>query len=246
MCVVALAWNAHPRWRLVLAGNRDEFHARPSAPLARWEAAEHVIGGRDLQAGGTWLGVSDRSRLAVVTNVRNPNPPDPNKASRGALVAEFLSGANSLDLLPVADLGRYNPFNLLAIDRDKAWLLTNRPGPAHNPLEPGIHSLSNGELGQAWRRQEQLHHAFSNWLNGPTDDPLNLLDILSVEHVELPPQETDEGGHHPLFLSDPVFGTRCSTIIAVAEDGHGFALERRFGPNGSPEGDSSVEFFWPA
>jgi uncharacterized protein with NRDE domain len=106
MCVVAIALNAHPRWQLVLAGNRDEFHARPSAPLARWKGKDsHILGGRDLQSGGTWLGVSEQGRLAVVTNIRTGHPPDSEKASRGALVADFLSGKSTFD-----DLDRYNPF----------------------------------------------------------------------------------------------------------------------------------------
>src|SRR5688572_15171238 len=91
MCVLALAWKASPRWRLIVAGNRDERHARPAAPLARREDAQHVLAGRDLQSGGSWLGVSDEGRFAVVTNVRGGST-DPAPRSRGALVADFLRG----------------------------------------------------------------------------------------------------------------------------------------------------------
>ena len=92
MCVLAFAWNAHPRWRLVLAGNRDELHERPAAPLARWREPDHILAGRDLLAGGTWLGVSEQGRLAVVTNLRGFGPPAPDMASRGALVRDVLAG----------------------------------------------------------------------------------------------------------------------------------------------------------
>src|ERR1700754_2725628 len=92
MCILAFAWQAHPRWHLVLAGNRDERHDRPAAPLARWEAPADLIAGRDLKSGGTWLGVSEKGRLAVVTNLRGHGGPDPAKVSRGALVADLLAG----------------------------------------------------------------------------------------------------------------------------------------------------------
>src|ERR1700735_1855978 len=114
MCLIAFAWNMHPRWRLVLAGNRDEFHARPSAALARWDDAP-VIGGRDLQAGGTWLGVTETGRCCVVTNVRDPRDPQLG-VSRGMLATDFLVGgvdatAHARKLLSTAS--EYRPFNLL-------------------------------------------------------------------------------------------------------------------------------------
>src|SRR5690606_22104535 len=92
MCIMAMAWHAHPRWRLLLVGNRDELHARPAAPLARWDEPDHLIAGRDLQSGGTWLGVSEQGRCAIVTNRRGYGLPDPAKASRGALVTDLLRG----------------------------------------------------------------------------------------------------------------------------------------------------------
>ncbi len=91
MCVVAVAIDAHPRWRLVVAGNRDEYHARASAPLARWDEVSGIIAGRDLVSGGSWMGVSEAGRFAVVTNIRDADGPDPAKLSRGALVADWLA-----------------------------------------------------------------------------------------------------------------------------------------------------------
>ncbi|RZJ88461.1 MAG: hypothetical protein EON88_21285, partial [Brevundimonas sp.] len=94
MCVLALAWQAHPGWRLVLAANRDERHDRASAPLARWTDAPTVLGGRDLVSGGTWLGVSNEGRLAVVTNLHTGAPPDPQAPSRGQLLKDLLTGTD--------------------------------------------------------------------------------------------------------------------------------------------------------
>ena len=89
MCVLAFAWRAHPRWRLVAAGNRDELHTRPTTELAHWEAPDDFLAGRDLQSGGTWLGVSEEGRFAVVTNVRGYGLAQPGRPSRGALVADL-------------------------------------------------------------------------------------------------------------------------------------------------------------
>src|SRR3546814_14928386 len=92
MCVLAFAWRAHPHWPLIAAGNRDELHARPAQPLARWDRPDHLLAGRDLQSGGTWLGVSEQGRFAVVTNLRGYGAPEPGRAARGALVPDPLSG----------------------------------------------------------------------------------------------------------------------------------------------------------
>ena len=97
MCLLALAWNVHPRWRLLLAGHRDEFHARPTAPLAPWASAPHVLAGRDLQSGGTWAGADRQGRMAVVTNVRDPRIQVPGAPSRGQLAAGFLQSPDGAD-----------------------------------------------------------------------------------------------------------------------------------------------------
>src|ERR1700760_2772707 len=110
MCVLALAWKAHPAWRLVLAGNRDEFHARPAAPLARWSADPGgVLAGRDLQSGGTWLGVSEEGRFAVVTNLRPGQSAAPDAPSRGVLLADLLTGEGPYAGLHTGDLAAFNP-----------------------------------------------------------------------------------------------------------------------------------------
>src|SRR5689334_6089838 len=119
MCVAAIAWQAHPRWRLVAIGNRDEFHERPSAPLAAWEDGSSIVAGRDLRSGGTWLGVAP-DRFALITNLRGYGVAEPDRASRGALVTEWLSG--TLERQAV-DLAVYNPFNLFLADPTGAFFL---------------------------------------------------------------------------------------------------------------------------
>ncbi|WP_292718353.1 NRDE family protein [Microbacterium sp. 13-71-7] len=139
MCLIGFAWNAHPRWRLVLAGNRDEFHGRPSEPLARWPDTA-MAAGRDLEAGGTWLGVTDAGRCAVVTNVRDPRDPQLGR-SRGLLAVDYLTGTDDAAAHAAhlrADAAHYRPFNLLTFDAHAAFYLGNRPEPRVQPVTPGV------------------------------------------------------------------------------------------------------------
>lgn len=234
MCVVALALDCHPRWTLVLAGNRDEFHNRPADPLGRWAEAPHVIAGRDRQAGGGWLGVSVAGRLAVVTNIRNPDGPDPAKASRGALVGDWLADGRAPELARLPD---FNPFNLLLFGPAGATLLSNLPAPQRQRLGPGIHGLSNGHPGEPWPRKSSMEAALAAWI-AANDAPDRLFDLLRDERL------TDDGGA-PIFISAPVYGTRCSTLVLIDRSGAGMISERRFGPDGSDAGETAIEFLWP-
>ncbi|MCD2317642.1 NRDE family protein [Sphingomonas sp. IC-11] len=232
MCVVALAWAASPRWQLVVAANRDEFHARPSAPIARWEDAPHVLGGRDLVSGGGWLGVSEQGRFAVVTNVAG-FPRGDASPSRGALVADYLrDGALPAD----ASLGGFGGFSLMTIG-DQAEFRTNRPILVHQPLASGLHGISNGPLDPPWPRTRTLTQALGEWL-ARGRAPEELLELLADE-------EPTTSGERPVFIRDSVYGTRCSTVLAIAADGAGLMVERRFGPSGTPEGETRLAFRWP-
>jgi uncharacterized protein with NRDE domain len=232
MCVVALAWRAHPEWHLVVAGNRDEFHARPSIPISRWDDDSDIVAGRDLVSGGSWMGISTKGRFAVVTNIRDNEGPDPHKNSRGALVAEWL-GAGSLP----ENGSRFNPFNLLVSSNEGAMLLSNRPAHALRTLDDGIHGLSNAIPDEHWPRKDRLTRAMNSWLADNPDRLDLLLDMLGDE--KLPDQDA-----HPIFIRSPVYGTRCSTVIAIRHDGRGVINERRFDPDGHCTGETSLDFRW--
>jgi uncharacterized protein with NRDE domain len=234
MCVVAIALDCHPDWKLVLAANRDEFHERLAAPLDRWAEAPHVLAGRDLQAGGGWLGISKAGRLAVVTNIRDPDGPDPAKRSRGALVGEWLMDGTVPD---VPMLPEYNPFNLLLHGPDGTQLFSNRPEPQRQLLQPGIHGLSNGHPGEPWPRRTAAESALADWIAaGEGEDAL--FAMLRDEQLR------DDVGA-PIFINAPVYGTRCSTLVMVDGAGHGRIIERRFGPGGDCTGETSLAFVWP-
>lgn len=251
MCLIAFAWNAHPRWRLLLAGNRDEFHARPSAALARWDDAP-ITGGRDLEAGGTWLGVTDSGRCCVVTNVRDPRDPQLG-ASRGLLATDYLNGhadapAHAQQLLPSA--GDYRPFNLLTFDSDAAFYIGNRPEPRAQPITPGVHGLSNADFNTPWPKTRALMQRLQHWIG--TGDDMNFVPLfaaLADEQVAPDVQLPDTGiglererWLSAAFIRGEAYGTRASTVVAIGHDGHRVIVERRFGPNGHFTGETMLHF----
>lgn len=253
MCVIALAWNAHPRWRLVLAGNRDEFHARPSAALANWPDAD-IIAGRDLEAGGTWLGVTGEGRCSVVTNVRNPRDAQTG-LSRGLLVTDYLAraddaAAHAARLQSVA--ADYRPFNLLIVDADRAFHIGNRPLPAVHALSDGIHGLSNAELDTPWPKTRRLCARMQEWIDvdravTDTENFAALFAALADEEIAADADLPDTGiglererWLSAAFIRGESYGTRASTIVAIGHNGCGTIVERRFGPNGRFDGETRL------
>lgn len=251
MCIMAMAWGVHPHWRLILIGNRDEFHARPAAPLARWEEEPTLIAGRDLQSGGTWLGASEDGRAAIITNLRGYNDHRPDRASRGALVTDLLRGSGRYADPQEAALDDFNPFNLILIDRHRAHFLTNRPHPVHTHLTPGVYGLSNGALDAPWPKTLALKTALLDWLVAGAERPETLFEALHIENLpdagltpETPSDIPAEAAMSPIFIRNPVYGTRCSTLLAIDAGGKGTIIERRFNAQGEASGETGLEFHW--
>lgn len=229
MCVVALAHRVHPDWPLILIGNRDEFHARRAAPLHAWDDGSGIVAGRDLQAGGTWLGVHRPSgRTVVVTNVRGAMP-DPAKESRGALVSDLLRGEGRFAHPAAEDLPCFNAFNLFAAGDGTTRLLTNRPVPLIMPLDPGVHALANEPVDAPCPRAERLRLALETTVRAGSD-PEDLLDTLMAK---------DDPA---LFLRGDVYGTRASTLVAVSAKGDVRMTERRYEKGGRPAGTTALDF----
>lgn len=236
MCVAAIAWNAHPRWRLVAIGNREEFHERPTAPLAEWDDGSGIIAGKDLRAGGTWLGLTQAGRFALVTNFRVPGYPKPGMASRGALVTDWLRGQ------PPPDVAAMNPFNLCLADANGARVLTNHPEAEIHDLTPGVHGLSNGAFARPWPKTRQLVGALDAWLAGEAADPEPLFAALRTETPHAPQAADEEGPELPysaVFIRNEIYGTRCSTVVMIDRDGQGFIEERSFDAAATPSGRRS-------
>ncbi len=252
MCVLAFAWRAHPDWPLVLAGNRDELHARPAMPLARWAETPEVLGGRDLEAGGTWLGVSEQGRMAVVTNLRGFGPPLAEAPSRGRLARDVLTGEGPYAHPDEPDLAAFNPMNLIVASQGEARFCTNRPQSDIRTLPPGLYGLSNGDLDAPWPKTLRLKAALAAWLERPGHEADPLLAALADEtrppDEDLPSTGLDlerERLVSPIFIRAERYGTRCSTVVRIDARGRGEIVERRFGPDGQPSGETALKFTWP-
>lgn len=249
MCLVALAWKSHPRWRLLLAGNRDEFHARPTAALARWPGEPGMLAGRDLQSGGTWAGIDARGRCAVVTNVRDPLTVVDAPMSRGALPVDFLQGALDADahaLRLLAGSTQYAPYNLLLVDEDSCEYVGNYPV-EHRAIAPGIHGMSNGGFDSDWPKTRRLCGAMEAWSRTDATDATAMWEALASEHIAVDSDLPDTGVGLELermlsaaFIRGPRYGTRASTLIAIDYEGRGWISERRFGPDGVFEGETTL------
>lgn len=227
MCVLFLAVGVHEGHALVLAGNRDEAHTRPTAPLARWTDAPDVLAGRDLDAGGTWLGVTDAGRWATVTNVRDPSSVRPDARSRGALVADFLRGTDTPAAYAArvqAERAQFNGFNLLVGDREGVWIASTRRDAG--PLAPGVYGLSNDTLDTPWPKLVRGRDAFARILETGDLAAPDLLPFLADE-TPAPDADLPETGVglalervlSPLFIRGERYGTRASTALTIGDGG---------------------------
>ena len=228
MCLILVAWRVHPDYPLVVAANRDEVFARPAAEAAWWKDAKNVFAGRDLEAGGTWLGLGRDGRFAGLTNFRDP-PRNRNDApSRGALVADFLTG-NESTAAALARLQaqgpRYNAFNLFVSDGDSLGIYESASGSARI-LEPGIYALSNHLLDTPWPKVTAGKSRLARALRAlPDDTPLRelLRDDRPAPDAALPRTGVSLAWERMLssaFIRAPGYGTRCSTVIT--RDRHGW------------------------
>ena len=194
MCLIYVVWRRHPRYRLVVAANRDEYHARPTAPAHWWEDAPGVLAGRDLEAGGTWMGITRGGRFAAVTNYHDPAAGRRTDApSRGALVGAFLTGGEPAPeyLERVAREGhRYNGFSLLAMDGETLAFASNR-SPGIMRLDPGVYGLSNHLLDTPWPKVTEGKTELERLLAAPDLRVPDLLALLA------PHEPTFAGTHRP-------------------------------------------------
>lgn len=246
MCIAYLSLGANPLWPVFIAANRDEFHERAALSARPWPEAPHMIAGRDLSAGGTWLGLSRGRRWALLTNFRDPGAHREGLVSRGQLVSGFLQSETSAEEYTTYIYSRaadYNGFNLIVGQGLHAWYVGNHEactGPV--PLGPGRYALSNHALDTPWPKVERLR---------------TRLDALIPENGELllePIYETLRDGARPedgklprtglplemerllssIFIVSPRYGTRCSTIIALDQHGNGVFSETSYDAEGIP------------
>jgi len=237
MCLILFAYKTDPDYHLQLLANRDEFYARPAALADWWEDAPQLLAGRDLERGGSWLGVTRQGRFAALTNYRDRVERDHSSGrSRGALVRDYLLGSlGPADYLNrvAEDGGAYNGFNLLAGDQQQLCYYSNRQGQIRS-LEPGLYGLSNSLLDTPWPKVLRGKSALGSALlrSAGEEELLRLLtDREPVADRELP--DTGFGIEWerllaPLFIAGERYGTRCSTLVKIGHDGRILLRERSF------------------
>lgn len=227
MCLILVAWRVHPEYPLVVAANRDEFFARPTAPAAFWQDAPQVIAGRDLEAGGTWMGTTRSGRFAALTNFRDPAQNRSGVPSRGRLVADFLCGSDTPEDYSkrLAGTGSLcNGYNLLLSDGATLWWSSNMGGEPH-ALQPGVYGVSNHLLDTPWPKVGAGKTALAQALERlPEDEALFLLlqddGIHPDEHLPQTGIPLDwERLLSSAFVKSPGYGTRSSTVLTVGRDG---------------------------
>ena len=264
MCLIAVAWRIHPRYPLALIANRDEAHARPTAPAGAYPDLPHAFGGRDLLQGGSWLMVSSQGRLAAVTNVRQGLTTETAPRSRGGLVTGFVQDtASATDWCTslAADAPDYGRFNLLAWDGPTLAFATNHPAFVTQPIAPGVHAMSNGALDAVWPKGGHATAALSAWLSTAWAATRGADDVASLEPLfkalaDTTPAPDDalpdtgvglelERMLSPPFVRNDRYGTRCSTVVLV-ETGRLLFVERRFGPAGEVTGQTGHLLALPA
>ena len=252
MCLLAIAWHAHAAHAIVLAANRDEFHARRAAPMDRW-SDRPVLAGRDLAAGGTWLGIGAAGRFGVITNFRELTRPRRSAPSRGELIPRFLasdlSAEHFLSQLEADAMG-YAGFNLLLSDGHSLWYASNRADEFARPLAPGLYGLSNHFLDTPWPKLERVRQGLRALL--AVQDPARLRGALlgmledrerSAAH-DLPATGLTPEWEHVLsspFVLHPEYGTRCATVMVADPQGRGIVVERRYDHDGRALGETEFE-----
>lgn len=249
MCLIVFAWRPGNALPLLVAANRDEFYARPSAALAQWPQAPGVYAGRDLEAGGTWLGIGPRGRFAAVTNIRAPQTARAPR-SRGELVAGFLSGEVPLAAYAETITGQahaYAGFNLLLGDGQHVCYLASHHAP--RLLAEGVYGLSNAGLDTPWPKLVRARRALQASLNDP--QPQALFALLADDQ---PPPDSalpDTGVGlaterllSTAFINSTNYGTRASTLLYAYASGEREMHERSFGPLGTPLGGVTIRASW--
>jgi uncharacterized protein with NRDE domain len=252
MCLILFGWQAHAEFPLVLASNRDEFFVRPTAPADYWRDAPAVLAGRDLDKGGTWMGVTRQGRWAALTNFRDGRPAPAGSRSRGQLVAEYLTGDDSPAVYAAAAARAapaYHGFNLLVGDNAGAYYVAHAGGRAQR-VAAGIHGLSNHQLDTPWPKVEAGRQRLAAALRG-TPDGLEerllalLADSEMADDAQLPATGVSVEWEKRLsaaFIRAPGYGTRASTVLLIGRDGEVRLRERSFGADGEMAEDRMFRF----
>ena len=250
MCLLLMALNTHPAYKLILLANRDEYYDRQTSPAAFWDGAPSVLAGKDLQGGGTWLGITRNGRIAAVTNYRDPASMKQGAPSRGRLVSDFLLGQEGpIEYLDSLDrkAGKYNGFNLIIGVKGQLYWYSNR-GDGVQSLEPGIYGLSNHLLDTPWPKVAKSKDALAHLLSEQEDPSLKELFRILTDHTIADDEHLPDTGVSlewerilsPIFIVSPTYGTRSSTVLLIDMQDRVTFVEKTF--NSDLDHPTSVEY----
>ena len=250
MCLALVALSAAPELPFLMIGNRDEFHARPTAAADWWQDHPDLLAGRDASAGGTWYGLTRHGRFGLVTNFREKAATTP-RQSRGMLLADFLTGSVSAGAYAEAlALDDYAGFNLLiGTSPDDAVYVSNRAQAPVRALTPGVHAVSNALLDTPWPKLLHVRRAVSDWLADGAVEPEQLFgplrDMTQANEPDTPELDLPPGWHRALtapFIIGENYGTRSTSLAWVRPDGRARYIERRYRPDGVSSGETRETF----
>ncbi len=237
MCLIFLSVQQNPRYPLIIVANRDEFYARQTAPADFWHDSPTVLAGRDLEAGGTWMGVTKQGRVALVTNYRDPANINPHAPSRGHLVSDFLQQPLARDRYVQsveAKKSLYNGFNLIVGETTGMSYMSNY-GQNTETLPPGFYGLSNHLLDTPWPKVQRGKATLQELVQGDAVSTEQLLDAMRDEALARDAELPDTGiglererALSAMFIKTPNYGTRCSTVVTVDQQGQLTFTERVF------------------
>lgn len=239
MCTLFFALDTHPIYDFILIGNRDEFLNRPTLGATWWDTHPNLFAGKDIQAGGTWMGVSKLGKIAALTNYRDPKNLRANAKSRGDLVKDFLVSAISpSDFIAAheAEAHLYNDFNLVIGDRNELCYFSNKQKEISLPLQKGYYGLSNGLLDTPWPKVSENKQLFQELVENnevfPLEQAFQLLQNTKTYPEEILPSTGIpldlERNLSALFIKMPNYGTRVSTIILRKKTGRMYMEERSY------------------
>jgi uncharacterized protein with NRDE domain len=235
MCLIFFSLKSHPTYKLIVAANRDEFYNRKTAAAQYWEDHPHVLGGRDLEAGGTWMGMNTNGKISLLTNYRDPKNINPNAPSRGFLVSDFLIENETPEqyLTHVEAEGKqYNGFNLIVGNTDELWYYSNY-GESLINIPPGLHGLSNHLLDTPWPKVVRGKEKLKPILQQQQISPDQLFEVLYDDQVATDNLLPDTGlpldrerALSSMFIKTGNYGSRSSTVVLVDYDDRVFFTER--------------------
>ncbi len=224
MCLIFISINNHPTHKLIIAANRDEFYSRKTAAAGFWEDKPQILGGRDLEACGTWMAMTKTGRIGMITNYRDPQNINPKAPSRGELVSDYLeNGIHGLSYLNAIETKArdYNGFNLIVGTQDELWYLSNYKN-GIDKLKPGFYGLSNHLLETPWPKIIRGKEILAPLLKEKTIDIKNIFEVLydSQQAMDENLPNTGIGLERErmlssMFIKSPNYGSRCSTVVLI-------------------------------